>query len=193
MRASNSTENLTEIIAEVQSIKALCVNHVVVMGVSGCGKSTVAGLIAQQLGLALIEGDSFHPARNILKMQSGAALTDEDRADWLATLGAELAAQPKGAVMTCSALKKSYRDRLRQAVPGLYVVHIAITEEEALRRVHQRPDHFYPVSLVASQFAALQDPSAEPGVLTLAGDASPDEMALQAVAWLETKHSDVAA
>jgi len=192
MQASNSTENSTEMIAEVQSIKALCVNHVVVMGVSGCGKSTVAGLIARQLGLALIEGDSFHPASNILKMQSGAALTDEDRADWLATLGAELATHPKGAVMTCSALKKSYRDRLRQAVPSLYVVHIAITEEEAIKRVHQRPGHFYPVSLVASQFAALQDPSAEPGVLTLAGDASPDEMALQAAAWLDTKHSDTA-
>lgn len=176
--------------AAVRSIKWPCVNHVVVMGVSGCGKSTVAGLIAQQLGLPLIEGDSFHPARNILKMQSGVALTDEDRADWLATLGAELAAQPKGAVMTCSALKKSYRDRLRQAVPGLHFVHLALTEEQALKRVQQRPDHFYPVSLVASQFAALQDPSAEPGVLTLAGDAPPDEMALKAVAWLEPKPSD---
>ena len=174
--------NLIEVIPQT---KRLCVKHVVVMGVSGCGKSTVGRLMAQQLGLVLIEGDSFHPASNILKMQNGVPLTDEDRVEWLRTLGTELASHPNGVVLTCSTLKKSYRDGLRQAVPSLYFVHLAITEAQALQRVSQRQDHFYPANLVASQFAALQDPSKEPGVLTLAGDATLIEIAHQAVAWLE--------
>jgi gluconokinase len=135
--------------------------HVVVMGVAGCGKSAVGQRMAQQLGLPLIEGDDFHPKRNIHKMQQGIALTDDDRADWLRLLGEQLAAQPAGAVLTCSALKRAYRDTLRAAVPGLRFVHLAITQAESLRRVGARPGHFYPPSLVASQFEALQDPAGE--------------------------------
>ena len=159
--------------------------HVVVMGVAGCGKSAVGHLMGRQLGLPLVEGDNFHPASNIQKMQQGIALTDEDRADWLQTLGAELARHPDGVVLTCSALKKTYRDSLRQAAAGLHFVHLAITEAESLRRVGQRPGHFYPPSLVASQFAALEDPAGEADVLTLAGDATLEHLAQQAVAWLE--------
>ena len=158
--------------------------HVVVMGVAGCGKSAVGRLVAAQLGLPLIEGDDFHPAGNIRKMQQGIALTDEDRADWLRTLGLELARHPGGVVLTCSALKAAYRDSLRRATAGLRFVHLAITEAESLRRVGQRPGHFYPPSLVASQFEALQDPSPESGVLTLAGDTPLAQLAQQAVAWL---------
>ena len=163
--------------------------HLVVMGVAGCGKSAVGRRIAQRLGLPLIEGDDFHPKRNIHKMQQGIALTDDDRADWLAALGAELAARPAGAVLTCSALKRTYRDVLRSAVPGLpgvRFVHLAITQAESLRRVASRPGHFYPPSLVASQFEALQDPAGEPGVLVLAGDAPQDALTQQAVAWLDS-------
>ena len=85
------------------------------MGVAGCGKSAVGRLIATQLMLPLIEGDDFHPASNVSKMQRGVPLTDDDRADWLQTLGLELARHGDGAVLTCSALKASYRDRLRAA------------------------------------------------------------------------------
>ena len=158
---------------------------VVVMGVAGCGKSAVGRLIAQQLALPLVEGDDFHSPVNIRKMQQGMALTDEDRVDWLRTLGAELARHPAGVVLTCSALKAAYRDSLRQASQGLRFVHLAISQTEALRRVGQRADHFYPSSLVDSQFAALQDPSAEAGVLTLAGAAPLQQLALSAVAWLK--------
>jgi gluconokinase len=158
--------------------------HVIVMGVAGCGKSAVGQRIARQLRLPLIEGDDFHPASNIAKMQQGMALTDEDRADWLRTLGAELAGCSHGAVLTCSALKADYRQTLRQAVSPLYFVHLAITEAESLRRVGHRPGHFYPASLVASQFATLQDPAHEPRVLVLDGAVPLDKLAAQAAAWL---------
>ena len=158
--------------------------HVVVMGVAGCGKSAVGRLIAQQLGLPLIEGDDFHPASNVSKMQRGVALTDDDRADWLQTLGLELARHEGGAVLTCSALKAGYRDRLRAAATPLCFVYLKISEAEALRRVAQRAGHFYPPSLVASQFAALQDPSGEPGVLTLDGESLLTALGQRAAQWL---------
>ena len=141
--------------------------HVVVMGVSGCGKSAVGEQLAAALGLPLIEGDSFHPPANIAKMQQGIPLTDDDRAGWLAALGRELASHPKGAVLTCSALKRAYRDMLRAAVPDLRFVHLALGEQDALHRVAGRPGHFYPPSLVASQFEALEDPAGEEGVIAV--------------------------
>lgn len=154
------------------------------MGVAGCGKSAVAQRIALQLALPLVEGDDFHPASNILKMQHGTALTDDDRAQWLHTLGSELSRHPQGVVLTCSALKAAYRSTLRAATTRLRFVHLVITQAESLRRVGNRPGHFYPPSLVASQFEALQDPAGEYGVLGLAADASLDELAQKAVAWL---------
>ena len=158
--------------------------HVVVMGVAGCGKSAVGRLIAQQLALPYIEGDDFHPPGNIAKMQQGIALDDDDRAGWLDVLAGELARHPAGVVLACSALKASYRDRLRRAASGLRFVYLAITQAQSLQRVRQRAGHFYPPSLVDSQFLALQDPSGEAGVLTLAADAVLETLALQAVAWL---------
>jgi len=154
------------------------------MGVAGCGKSAVGQMIAAHLSLPLIEGDDFHPASNVSKMQRGEALTDADRADWLATLGLELARHKGGAVLTCSALKASYRDRLRAAATPLYFVHLKISEAQSLRRVAQRPGHFYPPSLVASQFAALQDPSGESGVLTLDGESPLNDLGQRAAQWL---------
>ena len=158
--------------------------RVVVMGVAGCGKSAVGQLIAAHLSLPLIEGDNFHPATNVSKMQRGEALTDHDRADWLQTLGLELARHTKGAVLTCSALKADYRDSLRAAAAPLCFVYLKISEAEALLRVARRAGHFYPPSLVASQFAALQDPSGEAGVLTLDGAGSLTDLSQRAAEWL---------
>jgi gluconokinase len=155
--------------------------HIVVMGVSGCGKSEVGERIAQALGLPLVEGDAFHPPANIEKMKSGVPLGDADRAGWLDVLAHELAARPQGAVLTCSALKRAYRDRLRAACAGLKFVHLALPEAEAQRRVAARPGHFYPPALVASQFAALEDPSGEPGVVVVDATASLDDVAARAV------------
>jgi gluconokinase len=151
--------------------------HVVVMGVAGCGKSEVGQRIAASFGLPLVEGDAFHPPANIDKMRRGIALADEDRAGWLDVLARELASHARGAVLTCSALKRTYRDRLRAAVPGLRFVHLALPPEEAQRRVASRPGHFMPPSLVASQFAALEDPAGEAGVTVVDACRPLDEVA----------------
>jgi gluconokinase len=127
---------------------------IVVMGVSGCGKSRVGALVAAGLGLPLVEGDEFHSAANRARMRSGIALTDADRADWLDTLGRELRSRP-GAVLTCSALKAAYRDRLRAAAPGLRFAWLELDAAAAQARVAERASHFFPAGLVATQFAAV--------------------------------------
>ena len=157
--------------------------YIVVMGVAGCGKSLVGARLAAQLKLPLVEGDDFHPDGNIEKMRQGIPLTDVDRAEWLQRLADELRAQPAGAVLTCSALKRSYRNALRGAVPDLRFVHLALTEHQALERVASRTDHFYPPSLVASQFEALEDPSTEPGVLVADATAHIDRVVDSAARW----------
>jgi gluconokinase len=158
--------------------------HVVVMGVAGCGKSEAGQRVADALGLPLIEGDAFHPRSNVEKMSSGTPLTDEDRAGWLDALARELSARPQGAVLTCSALRRSYRQRLRLAVPRLLFVHLALPIEEAQRRVGSRPGHFMPPALVASQFATLEDPAGEPGVVQVDACLALDEVAARAVSEL---------
>lgn len=155
--------------------------HVVVMGVAGCGKSAVGARLAQRLGLPLVEGDDFHPAANIAKMRQGLPLDDADRAGWLAALGAQLALHPGGAVLTCSALKRAYRDALRAAVPDLRFVHLALSPHAALERVASRTDHFYPPSLVASQFEALEDPAGERGAVPVDATLHLDEVVARAV------------
>jgi gluconokinase len=159
--------------------------HVVVMGVSGCGKSEIGQRLAAALGLPLVEGDSFHPASNIEKMSRGLPLDDADRAGWLAVLAGQLASHAGGAVLTCSALKRAYRDTLRTGVPDLRFVHLALSLAEAQRRVAARPGHFYPPSLVASQFEALEDPAGEPGVVTVDATAPVDHVVQAAIAGLQ--------
>ncbi|GGH61864.1 gluconokinase [Comamonas phosphati] len=158
----------------------------VVMGVSGCGKSSLGQVLAQALGLPLIEGDDFHPESNIRKMRDGIALTDDDRAGWLARLGQELAAHADGAVLTCSALKKAYRQRLRAAVPDLRFVFMQIDHATAWARVQSRAgSHFFSSSLVDNQFDTLEPPTGEPGVLTVPAGTPVPELAAQARAWLQ--------
>ncbi|MDM0058613.1 gluconokinase [Variovorax fucosicus] len=158
---------------------------IVVMGVSGCGKSSLGDALAKDLALPLIEGDDFHPPANVEKMRAGIALVDADRAGWLDALGAELAAHPKGAVLTCSALKRAYRDRLRAAVPDLRFVFMELTREEAERRVAARAaQHMFPASLVANQFDTLESPVGEAGVLAVDATAPLAGLVAQARAWL---------
>ncbi|MDM0003837.1 gluconokinase [Variovorax sp. J22G73] len=164
----------------------------VVMGVSGCGKSSLGAALATALGLPLIEGDDHHPPANVQKMSHGIALTDADRAGWLATLGRALADSPKGAVLTCSALKRIYREQLRAAAPGLRFVFMAIERAQSERRVAARAgagEHMFPASLVANQFATLESPVGEPGVLAVDATLPLGKAVAQAMAWLaaETK------
>ena len=159
----------------------------VVMGVSGCGKSSVAAAVAEGLGLPLIEGDEFHSEANRTLMREGIPLTDAHRAEWLDRLGTELARR-QGAVLTCSALKRRYRDRLRWAVPMLRTVFIEIPLGQSLLRVASRPGHLFPPGLVASQFDALEPPSGEPGVLTVPALAPLHEQVDGVLRWLDLHH-----
>jgi gluconokinase len=161
------------------------VRSLVVMGVSGCGKSLVGAAIAQRLGLPLVEGDEFHSEASRALMRNGVALTDADRADWLDRLGAELRLRPQGAVLTCSALKATYRERLRAAAPGLRFAWLDLDPAAALARVGQRASHFFPPGLVATQFATLEVPEGEPGVLRLDALQPPADVAVRVVRWLQ--------
>jgi gluconokinase len=160
------------------------IERVVVMGVSGCGKSHVGALVAARLGVPLVEGDEFHSPANRERMASGIALTDAHRAEWLAMLGEELAGRTGGAVLTCSALKRGYRDRLRAAAPGLRFAWLDLDEAAAQARVAQRAAHFFPPQLVATQFAALEPPVDEAGVLRLDALQPADESAERVLHWL---------
>ena len=158
---------------------------VVVMGVSGCGKTSVAEGLAASLGAAFIEGDSLHPAVNVDKMSHGIALTDEDRWPWLDTVGramADVLAGNGSVVVSCSALKKAYRDRLRSSAGGkLAFVFLKGSRELLMSRMAAREGHFMPVSLLDSQLATLEDPSGEAGVVTLDIDASIDAIVASAL------------
>ena len=159
----------------------------VIMGVAGCGKSTLGVALARQLGLPLIEGDSHHSADSLTKMRGGIALTDADRDGWLTELCAQLSNPPTAIVLTCSALKRSYRDRLRHACPGLHFVYLDISRADALARVTARAAaHFFSTSLVDSQFATLEVPTAEDGVLRVDAMATLPDLQAQVCAWLTT-------
>ncbi|HYD99856.1 MAG TPA: gluconokinase [Alphaproteobacteria bacterium] len=160
------------------------VDALVVMGVSGCGKSEVARRIAAALGWAFVEGDSFHPAENIARMAAGQPLTDEHRWGWLAAIAEQIAkAGGGGAVVACSALKRRYRDRLREAGP-LAFVHLDGDRETLRRRMEGRQGHFMPASLLDSQLAALEPPGPDESAIRCDIRQSPDEIAAAAIARL---------
>jgi gluconokinase len=166
-------------------------NSVVVMGVSGCGKSTLAAAIAQAQGAVLVEGDALHSDANRDKMSRGIPLNDADRAGWLDVLADKLRVRPHGTVLTCSALKHAYRDRLRAATPGLRFVFMDISREEALRRVASRgPHYFTSPALVENQFATLESPVGEPGVLRVDGAAPIARLVDEVSRWLNTELDD---
>jgi gluconokinase len=129
---------------------------IVVMGVSGSGKTTTGTELARRLRVPFADADEFHPAANIAKMSAGVPLDDADREPWLAAIAGWLAEHADGGVVTCSALKRAFRDRLRAAAPDAYFVHLAGAAEVVAARVAARTEHFMPVGLVASQFAALE-------------------------------------
>jgi len=129
---------------------------IVVMGVSGSGKSTVGAALAQRLRVPFADADDFHPPANIAKMTAGHPLDDDDRRPWLDTIGTWLADHADGGVMSCSALKRAYRDQLREHLADVEFLHLAGTPEVIGRRQASRPGHFMPASLLASQFATLE-------------------------------------
>jgi gluconokinase len=130
---------------------------VAVMGVTGSGKSTVGIALAKRMGAPFADADDFHSPENVAKMRSGVPLTDEDRRPWLLAIGAWLAEHDgAGAVVTCSALKRAYRDTLREAAPTVTFLHLHGDKDTVRKRVAGRAGHFMPESLVDSQFADLE-------------------------------------
>lgn len=125
------------------------------MGVAGSGKSVVGTALAAELGVPFVDADDLHPPANVDKMRAGQPLTDADRAPWLDTVGAALAADP-APVVACSALKRAYRDRLRLFAPDLWLVHLDGTHDLIGTRMAARDGHFMPVSLLDDQFATLE-------------------------------------
>jgi gluconokinase len=141
--------------------------RIVVMGVSGSGKSTVGPGLAQALGLPFVEGDSLHPARNVALMAAGTPLTDADRQGWLQAVASTLAqAAGTGVVVSCSALKRSYRDLLRASAPGLRIVYLRGEPALLARRLQARQHHYMPPSLLQSQLDTLEPPGPDEAVYT---------------------------
>jgi gluconokinase len=147
----------------------------VVMGVSGSGKSTIGGLLAERLGWTFEEGDSLHPAANVEKMAAGIPLTDEDRWPWLAKIADWIDNRldtGENGIVTCSALKRSYRNVLNRRGSGVEFVYLAVELAELTERVEHREGHFMPASLLDSQLETLEVPTAsEPAIQV---DADPD-------------------
>ena len=155
---------------------------VVLMGASGSGKSTVAAELVRLTGWSFAEGDSFHSAANVAKMRSGVPLTDADRVPWLDTLAGwigerERAGQP--AIVTCSALRRSYRDRLRDGHPSVYFVDLDVPAAELAARLDRRVGHYMPRSLLDSQLALFEPLGDDEPGLTLDATGPPGQIAAE--------------
>jgi carbohydrate kinase (thermoresistant glucokinase family) len=158
---------------------------VVIMGVSGSGKTTVGAALADALGMRFVDGDSLHPEANVARMAAGIPLDDADRAPWLDAIGTVLASGP--VVVACSALKRVYRDRLRAAAPTLELVFLEGSRQVLAPRMTARPGHFMPPSLLESQLATLEPPTPDEHPLTVDISASVAEI----VASLTERMTDV--
>ncbi len=152
---------------------------VIVMGVSGAGKSTVAGLLARRRGWRFVEADDFHPPANVEKMSRGIPLDDADRLPWLAALAAAidgLRADGLGAAVACSALKRAYRRELMDSRPGMRLVYLHGDAALIRPRLESRQGHFAPPALLQSQLATLQEPGLDENPLVLAAAADPESI-----------------
>ena len=160
----------------------------VVMGVSGSGKTETSHAVADALGFRHIEADHFHPEENVARMRAGTPLSDADRVVWLQKLVVEMQRAINdgvGFVLACSALKRRYRDLLRDAVAELRFAHLSIDYDTAVQRVGGRAGHFMPISLVDSQFATLESPEGEPGVLVVDASQPREQVLADIVEWVQ--------
>lgn len=160
---------------------------IIVMGVCGCGKTTVASQIAQRLNVKFIDGDDLHPKANIIKMAKGEPLDDLDRAPWLERIrDAAYSIETKGevGVIVCSALKRSYRDLIRDGNQNVYFVHLEGDKALIMARMRQRKGHFMKENMVTSQFNTLEDPRAESKVMVVDIEGSQEQVISRAMAAL---------
>ena len=152
---------------------------ILVMGVAGCGKSTIAKRLAERYGAEYVDGDWLHPASNVAKMRGGTPLTDEDRWPWLRAIAArvdELNAQGRGVVVACSALKRSYRDVLMGGRSDARLVYLRGDSDTVAARLGSRDGHFMPASLLASQFATLEEPGLDERPIVVSIGRTPAEI-----------------
>ena len=157
---------------------------IIVMGVSGCGKTTVGKILAERLGLPFYDADDFHPIENVEKMKSGEPLNDVDRHPWLASLSWEIEKwnQTDGAILACSALKKNYRDILNpEKSEQVQFVYLKGSQELILNRLNNREGHYMPPELLQSQFAALEEPE---NAFVVSIDKPPEEIVDEVVGML---------
>ncbi|MHB9862871.1 gluconokinase [Streptomyces sp. YIM S03343] len=155
---------------------------VVVMGVAGTGKTTVGPLLAARLGVPYAEGDDFHPQANIDRMTAGVPLTDDDRRPWLDAIGGWAHGRAGlGGVVSCSALKRSYRDRLRATAPGLVFVHLTGDRRLIEDRMAHRQGHFMPTALLDSQFGTLQPLQGDEAGISVDVSGAPEEITERAM------------
>lgn len=151
----------------------------VLMGVSGCGKTTIGAVLAERLGWEFLEGDALHPPANVAKMATGTPLQDEDRWPWLRAIAARIddwRARGVSGVVACSALKRAYRDILIGARQDVRLVYLQGTHDLISRRLTARRGHFMPPALLDSQFRTLEEPSADEGAITVSIDNAPDSV-----------------
>ncbi len=165
----------------------------VIMGVSGSGKTTIGEKLAARLGWQFADGDDFHPPHNVQKMRSGQPLTDDDRWPWLRAIADWIDARREtgeNAIVACSALKRSYRDLLLGGRPGVHLVYLKGDIELIRQRMTQRRGHFMPTALLQSQFDALEEPTSEERGVTVSIDATRDEVVTQILAALGLQAAD---
>jgi gluconokinase len=175
-------------VLQATSVDAMSFSRpVVVMGVSGTGKSTIGVALADALGIPFVEGDDLHPEANVAKMAAGIPLTDADRAPWLDRIAAELGSP---VVVACSALKRAYRDRLREAAPDLALVYLHGTAELLAARVEGREGHFMPTALLQSQLDTLEEPAPDEDAIPADVALRPDEIVELVVARLTKETPD---
>ena len=144
-------------------------HRLIIMGVSGCGKSTVGERLGARTRIPFIEGDTLHPPRNVALMAAGTPLTDEDRTGWLDDIASRFGAleADAGLIISCSALKRKYRDRLRAACPDLRFIHLHGDQALLEQRLQYRTGHYMPPSLLSSQLQTLEPPSSDEPAITL--------------------------
>lgn len=158
--------------------------HVVLMGVSGSGKSTIGALLAEKLGMPYHDGDDLHPQSNIDKMAQGIPLNDEDRWPWLKLVGEWLVEHPEGGIIGCSSLKRSYRDAIREAAPNSAFVHVHGEYDVLHQRMNDRPGHFMPASMLDSQMAILEPLGDDELGAVFDIENSPEDIVDAAAEWL---------
>src|SRR5579862_9044479 len=157
----------------------------IVAGVSGSGKTTVGALVAGRLRWRFADADTFHPEANVAKMRSGIPLTDEDRVPWLRAIGEWMdrqIADGNSGVVTCSALKRAYRDELLAGRPTATMVFLLVSREVLERRLMTRPDHFFPEKLLESQLAAVEPPAPDEGIATVLSEGDAGQTAAKVIA-----------